>query len=175
MIAPRVAPPDVDTNDPIEGSVLAHQPELLHAFLRLYGTLWSHGELDQFTKEMARIRNARTVNCPICKATRFSGARSEGLTEDTVDKIRDGYDASDLTPRHKAVLSWVDAFLADPAGRHESLHKKLLAHFTPAQIVELTAGIGLFMGFSKIAVSLGGLPDEIPVYEQPTPEVPEQP
>lgn len=28
------------------------------------------------------------------------------------------------------------------------------------------------MGFSKIAVALGGLPDEIPVHEQPTPDVP---
>ncbi len=175
MIAPRVKPPDVDTDDPIEGSVLAHQPELLRAFMRLYGTLWSHGEVDQFTKEMARIRNARTVNCPICKATRFTGARAEGLTEEIVDEIRDGYAASDLEPRHKAVLAWVDAFLSEPAGRHEALRRRLLAHFTPAQIVELTAGVGLFMGFSKIAVSLGGLPDEIPVYEQPTPDVPEAP
>ena len=175
MITPRVKPPDVDTDDPIEGSVLAHQPELLRAFMRLYGTLWSHGEVDQFTKEMARIRNARTVNCPICKATRFTGARAEGLTEEIVDEIRDGYAASDLEPRHKAVLAWVDAFLSEPAGRHEALRRRLLAHFTPAQIVELTAGVGLFMGFSKIAVSLGGLPDEIPVYEQPTPDVPEAP
>ncbi|MEE2677089.1 MAG: carboxymuconolactone decarboxylase family protein [Myxococcota bacterium] len=175
MIAPRVAPPQVDTDDPIASSVLAHQPVLLDAFLRLYGTLWSHGEVDQFTKEMARIRNARTVNCPICKATRFSGARAEGLTEAIVDEIRDGYAASNLAPRHKAVLAWVDAFLADPSGDHEPLRRELLVHFTPAQIVELTAGVGLFMGFSKIAVSLGGLPDEIPVYEQPTPEIPEQP
>ena len=175
MIAPRVKPPDVDTDDPIEGSVLAHQPELLRAFMRLYGTLWSHGEVDQFTKEMARIRNARTVNCPICKATRFAGARAEGLTEELVDEIRDGYAASDLEPRHKAVLAWVEAFLSAPSGRPEALRRRLLAHFTPAQIVELTAGVGLFMGFSKIAVSLGGLPDEIPVYEQPTPDVPEAP
>ena len=173
MIPARVKPPVVASRDPIEGSVLAHQPALLRAFLRLYGTLWSRGELDQFTKELARIRNARTVNCPICKATRFAGARAEGLVEEIVDQIRDGYAESSLAPRHKAVLAWVDAFLADPAGRHESLQRELLAHYSPAQIVELTAGIALFMGFSKIAVSLGGLPDEIPVHEQPTPDVAE--
>lgn len=172
MIAPRVNAPDVGTDDPIEGSVLAHQPELLRAFMRLYGTLWSHGEVDQFTKEMARIRNARTVNCPICKATRFAGARAEGLVEEVVDEIRDGFEASDLAPRHKAVLAWVDAFLTEPGGRHDTLRARMLEHYTAAQIVELTAGIALFMGFSKIAVSLGGLPDEIPVHEQPTPDVP---
>jgi alkylhydroperoxidase family enzyme len=172
VIAPRVKAPRTESRDPIQASALAHQPELLGAFLRLYGTLWSRGEVDQFTKEMARIRNARTVNCPICKATRFAGARAEGLSEAIVDEIRDGYSTSDLAPRHKAVLAWVDAFLAEPGGGHEVLRKQLLEHYTPAQIVELTAGIALFMGFSKIAVSLGGLPDEIPVHEQPTPDVP---
>ena len=48
----------------------------------------------------------------------------------------------------------------------------MLAHFTPAEIVELTAGLALFMGFSKIAVSLGGMPDALPVNVQPTPDWP---
>jgi hypothetical protein len=39
-------------------------------------------------------------------------------------------------------------------------------------VVELTAAVALFMGFSKIAVALGGLPDAIPVHEQPTPAWP---
>ena len=170
MIAPRVEPPDVETNDPVEGSVLAHQPALLRAFTELYGTLWSHGEVDQYTKEMARLRNARTVNCPICKAIRFEGARAEGLEEQVVDLIHDGYEEAALEPRHKVVLAWVDAFLGDPSGDHAALRARLDEHFTGAQVVELTAGIALFMGFSKIAVSLGGLPDEIAVHTQPTPD-----
>jgi hypothetical protein len=31
--------------------------------MKLYGTLWSRGLLDHSTKEMARIRSARTVDC----------------------------------------------------------------------------------------------------------------
>jgi hypothetical protein len=63
--APRVAPPVARGKDPISASVLGHQPEALLAFMKLYGRLWSHGILDQSTKEMARIRNARTVDCGI--------------------------------------------------------------------------------------------------------------
>ena len=48
----------------------------------------------------------------------------------------------------------------------------MLAHFTPAEIVELTAGLALFMGFSKIALALGGVPDNLPVNVQPTPDWP---
>jgi alkylhydroperoxidase family enzyme len=171
MKPPRVRPPVTTSTDPIQASPLALQPQLLAAFLRLYGTLWSRGVLDHATKEVARIRNARLVDCPICKAIRFSGARREGLSEETLDLVRDGYEASALSDRHKIVLRWVDAFLTDPGPPPDALRRALLAHLDPAQVVELTAAVALFMGFSKIAVALGGLPDEIPVHEQPTPEV----
>ena len=169
MIAPRVRPPTTTSSDPIQSSPLALQPELLQAFLRMYGVLWSRGCVDQATKEVARIRNARRVDCPICKAIRFAGARREGLTEDIVDRIRDDWSERALAPRHKAALRAVDAF-HDAAGALDAAAKReLLAQLTPAELVELGAGIALFMGFSKIAVALGGLPDEIPVHEQPTP------
>jgi hypothetical protein len=48
----------------------------------------------------------------------------------------------------------------------------MLAHFSPAEVVELTAALSIFMGFSKIALALGGVPDELPVMEQPTPDWP---
>ena len=112
MSAPRVKPPRGRGSDPISGSALGHQPETLLAFLKLYGTLWSHGIVDQATKELARIRNARTVDCTICKSIRFDGARKEGLTEALVDQIRDGFETSELSPRQKAVLRWTDTFLS---------------------------------------------------------------
>jgi hypothetical protein len=59
----RVALPKPLGDDPIQASALAHQPEALAAFMKLYGTLWSRGLLDHSTKEMARIRSARTVDC----------------------------------------------------------------------------------------------------------------
>jgi hypothetical protein len=45
------------------GGVLRLQPELSEAFLRYYGTLWSQGVLEHTAKEIARIRNARLVDC----------------------------------------------------------------------------------------------------------------
>jgi len=65
MGAARIPPPAQGGSDPISGSALGHQPEALVAFMKLYGTLWSHGILDHSTKEMARIRNARTLDCGV--------------------------------------------------------------------------------------------------------------
>jgi alkylhydroperoxidase family enzyme len=59
----RISLPAPLGDDPIQASALAHQPEALAAFMKLYGTLWSRGLLSHSTKEMARIRSARTVDC----------------------------------------------------------------------------------------------------------------
>ena len=47
----------------------------------------------------------------------------------------------------------------------------MLAYFTPPQIVELAAANAIFMGFSKIALALGDVPDDLPLMEQATPDV----
>ena len=54
----------------------------------------------------------------------------------------------------------------------DELRTAMLDHFTPAQVVELTLGIALFMGFSKIAVALGAAPADMPTMVVPTPDVP---
>jgi len=46
-------------------SLFDHQPELFGAFNRLYGALWTLGQVDQPSKEVARLRNARVVDCGI--------------------------------------------------------------------------------------------------------------
>ena len=50
------------------------------------------------------------------------------------------------------------------------LEAELLEHFNEGQLVELAAGIALFLGFSKIAISLGQAPDDMPTMVVPTPD-----
>ncbi len=46
-------------------SLFDWQPELYATFNDFYGALWTQGVLDQPTKEVGRIRNARVVDCGI--------------------------------------------------------------------------------------------------------------
>lgn len=169
MTQSRVKLPENAGDDPISGSALALQPEALAAFNQLYGTLWSRGVLDHASKELARLRNARKTNCVFCKNVRFAGARAEGLDETQVEQIRDGYENSALSPRQKLILRYTDVFLDDPHAIDDELKQAMRAEFSAEEIVELTAGLALFMGFSKIAVSLGGMPESLPTFEMPTP------
>lgn len=159
-----------DADPAISKSALGEQPETLVAFLRLYGILWSHGQLDHAIKETARLRNARVTGCGYCRNVRFAVAREEGLTEDKVALIDDGYEESTLTDREKAVIRYTDTFLREPGALGDEQRAELDSLFTPEELVELTAGIALFMGFSKIAVSLGQAPDDMPTMVVPTPD-----
>jgi alkylhydroperoxidase family enzyme len=146
-----------------------HRPDLWAAFNRYYGTLWSEGVVDEPTKEVGRLRNARVTGCGICKNLRFDGARDAGLTEDAVALIDDGFSDSTLPDRWKLAIRLADALIAD-ARVDPALRAALLAEFTPAQIVELTATITTAIAFSKAAVAFGA-PPEMPLVVVPTPAV----
>jgi alkylhydroperoxidase family enzyme len=70
------------------------------------------------------------------------------------------------------VLAWTDAFLSPEPHADAALRETMTEHFSAAEIVELSAALALFMGFSKIALALGGVPDSLPVNVQPTPDWP---
>ena len=169
MSTPRILPPADAGNDPVKGSALGHQPELLERFNTVYATLWSRGVLDHPAKEIARLRNARITNCVFCRNVRFAQARVDGLAEEQVEQIADGYAESALDARSKLIIRYADFFLKDPSGLDAGTRSAMLEAFTPAQIVELTAGLALFMGFSKIAVAIGGMPESLPTMVMPTP------
>jgi alkylhydroperoxidase family enzyme len=159
----------LDPDDPARGFSAA-QPALFASFERLYAVLWSAGVVDHPSKEVARLRNARVTGCKFCRNVRFDRARRDGLSEELVDLVADGYEASGLPDAHKAVLALTDTFLGDPGGGLSDRTKEvLLASYGPAGTVELAAGLALFMGFSKIAVALGAFPDDFPTTVIPTP------
>jgi alkylhydroperoxidase family enzyme len=158
----RLAPP------PGTATPFDHRPALWAAFNRYYGTLWSEGVVDQPTKEVGRLRNARRTGCGICKNLRFEGARDAGLTEDFVDCIDDGFETSGLPARWKLTIRYADVLIVDPQGVDEELRTALLAEFTAAELVELTATITTAIAFSKAAVAFGAPPD-MPVLAVPTP------
>ena len=168
---PRVAPPVTDSNDPVAGSVLAHLPEALAAFQHLYGVLWSTGPIEPALLELVRIRNARVTGCGFCKNVRFTVDGERPLPEARLERVRDGWQSSDLSAREKAALRLADALLHVPVELDAAGRRELLARFDDAEIVELAAAVAIFMGFSKIAVALGQAPESMPTLEMPMPTV----
>ncbi len=154
---------------PEGGSTMFEYDAVLNSvFLNFYGTLWSEGKLDQATKEVERIRSARAVGCETCRNLRFSGAEEQGLTEDDVDLLEDGYAESDLSPRWKAALAWSDAVTGAPRVDAPELRASMAQEFSEPEFAELTLQAGLAIAFAKAMVAWGPQP-ELPVTTIPTP------
>lgn len=96
-------------------------------------------------------------------------AREQGLTEEQVELIRDGYEASSLSDRDVVTLRFTDAMLHDPARVTPELQAELRRHFTEAEIVELALGVGLFHALSKLLIVLGLEPENMATTVLPTP------
>ncbi|HSA51946.1 MAG TPA: carboxymuconolactone decarboxylase family protein [Yinghuangia sp.] len=159
--------------DPLGGGALGRQPDLLASFLRMSTTLWSDGVVDHPAKEVARLRSARVTGCRCCRNVRFAQAREDGLREDLVALIADGFEHSRLEERHKVVIRFADFFLGDPHGmateRAAGLRADLVAAYGPDGTVELAVGLALFVGFSKMGVTLGTVRSDFPTMVIPTP------
>lgn len=62
-VSSRIPIEDPGVDAGFRSGVFELQPNLCEAFLHYYGALWSEGELDHTAKEIARIRNARLLDC----------------------------------------------------------------------------------------------------------------
>jgi alkylhydroperoxidase family enzyme len=129
---PRATNTNKPTGNMIRDSALGLVPETLDYYMALNRTVWECGPLTPAEIEIARLRNARTVNCVFCKSVRYDIAKADGLTE--------------------------------------QLKAELLAEFTSEALVHLSLVVAHFSGFSRCAVSLGGMPDELPIIEMSVPQ-----
>ncbi len=100
---------------------------------------------------------------------RFDSAREAGLTEAQASLVTDDYPAN-FRERETAALALTDSIIGIPGALDTALVQQLKEQFSDAEIIELSLGVGLFMGMSKVLITLGLEPaDDMPVTVLPTP------
>jgi alkylhydroperoxidase family enzyme len=165
----RVQAPPGNTGDPIRDSALGLVAETVDPIAGLNRHVWRSSPVRPALLEIVRLRNARWVNCQFCKSVRYDLARRDGLTENKVDQIRDGYEQSSLSEDEKLALEFADAYLHDPKGMTAELARRLKRRLSPAQLAHLAIALVAFNATSRCAVSIGGMPENLPITEIPAP------
>jgi alkylhydroperoxidase family enzyme len=145
-------------------------PQTLEPYACVNHRIWFGGPLGAADLEVARLYNARHVNCVFCRNVRYDIARADGLHESLVAQIDADYEASDLSRRHKLILTLTDRYLNNPHALSQDDKRHLRDEFTAQELAQLCAAIMLFNTFSRCAVALGGMPDELPVMEISVPK-----
>ncbi len=87
-----------------------------------------------------------------------------------VDQIRDGYDETDLSLRHRRALRLADGLLNLEALTAQD-RTELQTEFSDEEIAELSIGLALFHGFSKVLIASGAEPETMDTTVLPTPNV----
>jgi alkylhydroperoxidase family enzyme len=82
--------------------------------------------------------------------------------------VDEGY-AEHLGAAEAAALALADALIGNPQPLSPQAAEHLREHFTPAELAELSLGVGLFLGMSKVLITLGLEPEDMPVTVVPTP------
>ena len=161
----RAALPTEQTGNSIRDSALGLAPETVEPLIALNERVWSGGPVRPALLEVLRLRNARHVNCVYCRSVRYDVARADGLTEDKVARIADGYERSDLDEREKLALAFADAYLKSDGELDRQKAAALRSEFSREELAHLSVALVTFNAASRCAVSLGGMPEDLPVME----------
>lgn len=162
---PRVTARGGSSGNVVRDSALGLVPETLDAYMHYNSAIWEAGPLRPAELEVARLRNANCVGCAFCKAVRYDIALADGLTEDRASVVGQADENSELVERDRLIVAFTDQFHSDPGKFTDELRQRLQREFTAAELVHLSLAVAHFSGFSRCAVALGGMPDELPVME----------
>ncbi|GAB3290097.1 carboxymuconolactone decarboxylase family protein [Parahaliea aestuarii] len=162
---PRAHGPGTQSGDPVRDSALALVPEILEAYIPLSRAVWLEGPLGPALLEMVRLRNAQRVNCVFCRNARYDIARDDGLTEEKIGWMASEEGREQLSEQERLAVAFADAYLEGPDNLSSDLQAELAAAFSPAEIAHLSLALLLFNTFSRCAVTIGGMPDSLPVME----------
>jgi AhpD family alkylhydroperoxidase len=119
---------------------MANRPEVLKAFVPLYGAVAGPGSVERKTKVTAYLAVSFANQCAFCIASNLPGGRKAGLTEEQIETLKqggeEGFAGADLAAiRYARELTRT----ANAAASREEMS----AHFSDEQIVELTLVIAM--------------------------------
>jgi uncharacterized peroxidase-related enzyme len=120
---------------------MAHKPDVLAAFPKVYGAVMGAGTLDRKLKEMVYLAVSTVNECKYCTAAHLKGASKAGLTERDIEDIESETNQN-FTPAEQTALHYAREMTracADEFGTREHLKE----FFSEDQLVELTLVIAM--------------------------------
>ena len=124
--------------------VMAHWPDLLRVLGPLVFTVWAPGEVSMELKRLVGLVASTAGGCQYCVAHNAHGLALDGVSPERQAAIWEFDDSALFSAAEKAALRVARGGGQVPNGVTDSDLGELMAHFTPRQIAEIVAVIGLF-------------------------------
>lgn len=115
------------------------RPEILRGFAGFGSCVYPGGLLERRVKELVILESSRRNACQFCTQSHLALVKMIGVS---IDPIRDLDESANLPPRERLAIEYTRAAMADSNRVSDALFDQLRAHFSDAEIVELTFLIG---------------------------------
>jgi AhpD family alkylhydroperoxidase len=131
--------------------------EIQPAILRCLGGLGEAAEgsgLEPALLELVRLRASQINGCAYCVDMHSRDARGRGERQSRLDLVAVWREAPCFSPRERAALAWAEAQtrIAE-AGVPDAVYAEARAHFSEAELVNLTAAVVTINAWNRICVT----------------------
>ena len=131
--------------EPNSMKVMAHRPNILRGFLALMGAvIGPDAVLDPGLRQMVAHIASSAAGCRYCQAHTAHGADHAGVSREKIEALWSYTDSPLFTEAERAALSLAQAGGSVPNQVEAAHFDAVKAHFSDAEIVEITAVIAAF-------------------------------
>lgn len=121
--------------------VMAHRPEILKEFTKLFKTIMNSGELEACLKWKIAYIVSETLKCEFCVSVTTNMLKKMGATDDSLLDIKE---IKGLKEEEKEILELVKDITDDGHLDNPKIMDKLKGKLSEAELVEVLSVIGLF-------------------------------
>ena len=131
--------------EPNSMKIMAHRPNILRGFLALMGAIIGpDAVLDPGLRQMIAHIASSAAGCQYCQAHTAHGADHAGVSQEKIEALWSYADSPVFTEAERAALSLAQAGGSVPNQAEAAHFDALKAHYTDAEMVEITAIIAAF-------------------------------
>ncbi|QDD89180.1 carboxymuconolactone decarboxylase family protein [Pseudomonas oryzihabitans] len=115
----------------------------------------AHSPLGLELVELIYLRISQINGCAFCLGKHAQTLREQGVAQAKLDRLA-GWRLSELfDARERAALEWAETLTSvAEKGAPDALYEPLKAHFTDAEISDLTLVVALMNAFNRLAVGM---------------------
>ena len=117
------------------------------------------GGLEHSLLELVKMRASQINGCAYCLDMHSKDARAAGETEQRLYLLNAWREAPFYSPRERAALAWTEALTQ--LGQHgvaDAVYAEAAAHFSPAELANLSWAIVAINGWNRMAIAFQAEP-----------------
>lgn len=114
---------------------MANRPDVLKAFVPLYGAIMGLGAVERRVKELVYLSSSFANECAYCSAAHTASGRKAGISDNEITALQTEQDGPFSAPE-RAAIQYARELTRTADGR--DTRDGLAEHFTSEQIVEIT-------------------------------------